>query len=105
MAAARWAILLVLAVGLPAAAERQITVETPTGPKVVSEKDLYKYTPAMALEASAKEVKRFGKIEFTIGAGAVGENRDDPTEIDMGIEFTAPSGKKFTVPAFYYRPY
>ena len=83
MAAARWAILLVLAIGLPAtAAERQITVEP-----------------------SAKQVKRFEKVEFTLQAATVGENPYDPAEIDLGLEFTAPSGKKVTVPAFYYQPY
>ena len=83
MAAPRLLVLLALAMGLPAtAAERQITVEP-----------------------SAGQVKRLEKIEFALGGATVGENPYDPAEIDLSLEFTAPSGKKVAVPAFYFQPY
>ena len=59
----------------------------------------------IVFEPSAKQVKRYEKIEFSLHVATVGEDPYDPDEIAADIELTAPSGKRITLPAFYYQQY
>jgi len=51
------------------------------------------------------KVGRYEKIEFAIKTDIVGGNPFDPAAIDLQLEFTTPSGKTLTLPAFYIQPY
>ena len=57
----------------------------------------------IAIEPSAKQVKRYEKIEFSLQVAAFCKNPYDPDEIALEIELTAPSGKRIVLPAFYYQ--
>ena len=58
----------------------------------------------VGIEAGAKQVKRLGKIEFTIQTNAAAENPYDAAETDVSLELTAPSGRKLVYPAFWFQP-
>jgi hypothetical protein len=49
--------------------------------------------------------KLFGLTELEIETDAVPLNRFDPAQIDLGVRFTAPSGKVVLVPAFSYQDF
>jgi len=48
---------------------------------------------------------RYEKIEFAIKTDWAGANPFDAADFDLAVEFTAPSGKTLTLPAFYVQPY
>ena len=58
----------------------------------------------LSIEAGAKQVGRFAKIEFTIRTEVLADNPYDPGETDIQIELTNPGGKKLTHPAFWHQP-
>ncbi len=58
----------------------------------------------VSLEASAKQVKRLGKIEFNITTNAAASNPYDAAEIGVSLELAAPSGRKIAYPAFWLQP-
>jgi len=53
----------------------------------------------------AKELSQHHKIEFRIEGEPVGENPYDPDQIDLRLDLTTPSGKRLSIPAFYYQPF
>ncbi|MDH7568465.1 MAG: DUF5060 domain-containing protein [Armatimonadota bacterium] len=55
--------------------------------------------------ADRREVPCFEKMELRVDLSATYRNPFDPEEIDLSAEFTAPSGKKVTVPGFLYQPF
>jgi hypothetical protein len=57
------------------------------------------------ISANTAEISLYGKCELTIDLTASYDNPFDPEQIDLTAEFTAPSGKKVTVPGFFYQPY
>jgi hypothetical protein len=59
----------------------------------------------ITIEPGAKQVKRYEKIEFSLSINPMGENPYDPSEIDFEMDLVAPSGKKITLPAFYYQDF
>jgi len=59
----------------------------------------------IAIEPSAKQVKRFERIEFTLPVQAVAQNPYDPNEIALDVEIISPSGKRISLPAFYDQPF
>jgi len=50
-------------------------------------------------------VPRYGRIELALDLAATYTNPFDPEEIDVQAEVTAPSGRTFTVPAFFWCDY
>jgi len=103
MGQARWSVLLVLALGLPAPGAERQHVGRGNAPALMlpapgSERQI-------AVEPGVQRVKRFEKIEFSFRAETVGANPYDPGEIDLCLELTSPGGKKLTIPAFYFQPY
>lgn len=59
----------------------------------------------ITLEADARSVKAYERIEFTVRADVVAANPYDPDEIDVRLDLTGPDGKRLTVPAFWYQPF
>ena len=57
------------------------------------------------VRADAQTVGRYGKYELSFDLSRTYENPYDPAEIDVTGEFTAPSGKTFSIPGFYYRQF
>jgi hypothetical protein len=51
------------------------------------------------------EVPRFGFLELELKTGIVPDNPFDPDEIDLRVEFTAPSGAKSETGAFWYQAF
>ncbi len=46
-------------------------------------------------------VPRYGRIELSATVGGAYANPDDPDQIDVTAEFTAPSGRKWAIPGFH----
>jgi hypothetical protein len=59
----------------------------------------------VAIQASARSVKAYQRIEFTLRADVVAANPYDPGDIDLRVEFTGPDGTRVTVPAFWFQPF
>ena len=57
------------------------------------------------MAASAAEIPLYGMCELTIDMRATYDNPFDPEQVDLTAEFVAPSGKRVTVPGFFYQPY
>ncbi len=54
---------------------------------------------------SAEHVPRFGKFELTFDVNRSFANPFDPAVVEIDAEFTSPSGRKMSVPAFYYQDF
>src|ERR1035438_6060549 len=52
----------------------------------------------------ALPVGRYEKVELRVDVQAAFENPYDPDDVDVGAEFTAPSGRVWKIWAFYLRP-
>ncbi|NCO39163.1 MAG: hypothetical protein COZ06_34710 [Armatimonadetes bacterium CG_4_10_14_3_um_filter_66_18] len=48
-----------------------------------------------------RTVARFSKLELILAVQPVGENPDDPNEVDLRVELTSPGGRHLVIPAFY----
>jgi len=59
----------------------------------------------LVLLPAAEAVGRYQRIEFRIDAPAPVGNPYDPEQIDVSVEFTAPSGQRLLLPAFWYQDY
>lgn len=59
----------------------------------------------LGLEAAARSVARYGRIDFRIRTGRSYRNPFDPTVVQVDLEVRAPGGRTVTVPAFYSQPY
>ena len=57
------------------------------------------------VRAGPAEVARYGKLELTIALSATFDNPFDPEQVDVQAAFTAPSGRRTDVPAFWSQPY
>jgi hypothetical protein len=55
----------------------------------------------LSTAASAANVGRFGRFELALQVAGAWKNPFDPSEADVSVEFTSPSGRKSHVPAFY----
>lgn len=51
------------------------------------------------------EPKTLQKVEFTVHVARTYRNPFDPAEVDLSVEFLAPSGKRLRVPAFFAQPF
>lgn len=58
-----------------------------------------------ALSAFSKSVPRYGKAEFAIDLQGTYADPFDPDEIAVDGEFTAPNGRRATIPAFAFQDY
>lgn len=58
----------------------------------------------LSLDGPAK-VGRYEKTEFAIKTDIPAGNPFDAADVDVCVEFTTPSGKTLTLPAFYMQPY
>jgi hypothetical protein len=56
-----------------------------------------------AVQASAAQVPRYGKLELAPQITGQWSNPYDPDQVDVSAEFTAPSGKTLTMPGFWYQ--
>lgn len=54
-----------------------------------------------SVRPSADRVPRYEKLELTVDLGATYSNPYDPDQVALDAEFTAPSGRKTTVPGFF----
>ncbi|MFO8012355.1 MAG: DUF5060 domain-containing protein [Phycisphaerae bacterium] len=59
----------------------------------------------VSIEAAARTVKAYERIEFTLRTDAVPANPYDPEAIDLRVALKGPDGTKVTVPAFWYQPF
>lgn len=59
----------------------------------------------LRVTASAQSVPRFGMLELTVDLTATYDNPFDPEQVDLSAEFAAPSGKRVSVPGFFFQPY
>ncbi|MBM4047896.1 MAG: DUF5060 domain-containing protein, partial [Planctomycetes bacterium] len=59
----------------------------------------------LRVNAEPLSVPRFGKLELTIDLSASYDNPFDPEQVDLTADFTTPSGRKVTVPGFFYQAY
>ena len=59
----------------------------------------------VTIEAAARSVKAYERIEFTVGTDVTAANPYDPDEIDVRLDLAGPDGKRLTVPAFWYQPF
>lgn len=53
------------------------------------------------VEANAREIGRFEKLELTVELTAEYENPYDPDEIDLSAEFTSPSGELWRINGYF----
>ncbi|MBI5387474.1 MAG: DUF5060 domain-containing protein [Verrucomicrobia bacterium] len=60
--------------------------------------------PPLAIDGPA-QVTQFERIAFVIGSVPACRNPYDSDEIQVGLEITAPSGVKLSVPAFFQQPF
>lgn len=58
----------------------------------------------MAIPAEGNP-QRFHKMEFDITVDSQAENPFDPAQVDLQVEYTAPSGAQMTIPVFWYQEY
>ncbi|MBM4034270.1 MAG: DUF5060 domain-containing protein [Planctomycetes bacterium] len=58
----------------------------------------------VAIEAGARQVKRLGRLDFTIATSVPAENPYDAAEVEVSLELTAPGGRKLAYPAFWFQP-
>mgnify|MGYP005845669031 CR=1 FL=1 len=56
-------------------------------------------------ELEKTRAAKYEKVELTIRLDAEYANPFDPDEVDVSVEVAAPSGSRYTVPAFHYQPY
>lgn len=61
--------------------------------------------PRIEVATEQQQVPRHGQIEWTLRGEIVCGNPYDPDEADVRMELVAPSGRRVSVPAFYYQPY
>ncbi|MHC4404517.1 MAG: DUF5060 domain-containing protein [Planctomycetota bacterium] len=59
----------------------------------------------LAIEASAKTVGQYEKIEFLIDVDAKYRNPFDPDEVEVSLVVESPGGRTLRVPAFYCQRY
>lgn len=59
----------------------------------------------IGIEPSTKQARQYQKVEFSLNAEIVCDNPYDPAEVDFQLELVLPSGRKVSIPAFYYQPY
>lgn len=57
------------------------------------------------LEASAKKVGKYEKLELLIRVDRRYDNPFDPNEVDLAVQLKIPNGEQITLPAFYYQDY
>ncbi len=57
------------------------------------------------LTMSGAKVGRFGRLELTFQLGGTYDNPFDPQQVEVGGEFTAPSGERVTMPGFHGEGY
>jgi len=55
--------------------------------------------------ANALQIPQYGKLELRLDLGATYQNPFDPEEVRLDAAFTAPSGKRTTVPGFFMVDY
>ena len=60
---------------------------------------------AIDVALSDSKAGRYERLELTLKAKPVFSNPCDPADVDLSLEVTTPSGKRLTVPAFYYQPF
>jgi len=59
----------------------------------------------IGVELGSDKVGKYGRLDVLLEVDAVGSNPFDPDEIDLRLEVTVPSGRRLTVPAFWYQPF
>ena len=61
--------------------------------------------PKIEMEASAKKVGKYERLELLIRVGARYNNPFDPDEVDLTVLLKSPNGDRLTLPAFYCQDY
>ncbi len=59
----------------------------------------------LLLSVSARQVGRYERVEFSIGAPRTYRNPFDPEEVDLCVWLVTPSGEQLSIPAFWHWPY
>jgi hypothetical protein len=78
----------------------EVTLECPLPPKLpANSPPLGLYLPQSA------KPQQYVLLEFDLAAAVQPKNSFDPDEIDLLVHYTAPDGKTFTIPAFWYQAY
>ena len=55
----------------------------------------------LSVRSNPRQIGLYEKLELRIDLEATYRNPFDPEEIDLTVEFTAPSGKKWNICGFY----
>ena len=59
----------------------------------------------LRMDVSADTVERYARVEFALPLDTAYANPFDADEVDVRLEFVTPSGRKLTLPGFYYQDY